>query len=636
MTTFFFNAVEESLKTLASQRKDCQDMETRLERLLSKANTLPAVPGVYIMKDRAGKVIYVGKSRKLKNRVSQYFQNSEKNLKTMKMVSLVNDFDYYLCDTEMEALTLENRMIKQYSPKYNIKLKDSKSYPYIKVTGEEYPRIIYTRKRTADKGARYFGPYSGTGTVFSVINLLQKSLGIPSCKRSFPKDIGKDRPCIYYQMGQCLGVCTGKVSREEYENTVKCAVNILRGNTSAAKKELTEQMLRYAEDEQYEVAARCRDAISALESLSQKQKVVASPDADKDVFALYSDDNCSVISVFNIREGAVTDKMEFYFGADQIADEAAMPAFMGDYYLKREYIPHEILMDFNIEEEDMGMLSAYLGEMAGRKVEIRTPERGDMRTLCKMVYANAKDKAKLYKINAEKDESTLVLLSSILGLEVLPERIEAYDISNLGSEHKTCGMIVCADGKFRRSDYRSFTIKTVDGVDDYASMREALNRRLSHLSDESGSFSQRPDLILLDGGKGHVSTVRSLMKEMGIDIPVFGMVKDDFHKTRALCDEEREISIAREQAVFSLIYRIQEEVHRYSVSRMDGAKRKTLTTSSLEKINGIGKAKAKALLTYFGGLSAVRLASREDLASVGGISKKDADNVYEYFHGDES
>ncbi len=608
-------------------------MKTRMEELLKKANTLPMSPGVYIMKDKVGKVIYVGKSKKLKSRVSQYFQNSEKNLKTMKMVSLVHDFDYYLCDTEIEALTLENRMIKQYSPKYNIRLKDSKSYPYIKVTGGEYPRIVYTRKRTAEKGAKYFGPYSGTGTVFSVINLLQKSLGIPSCKRSFPKDIGKERPCIYYQMGQCMGLCTGKVTSEEYDETIKCAINILRGNTSAARRELQAQMLKYAEEEKFEVAARCRDAISALNSLSEKQKVVAAPDADKDVFALYFDDNCSVISVFNIREGAVTDKTEFYFGADQIADETTMPSFIGDYYLKREYIPHEVLLDFKIDKEDREMLSSYLGSISGRRVDIRTPERGDMRTLCRMVYANAMDKAKLYKLNAEKDESTLVLLASMLSLEVLPERIEAYDISNLGSEHKTCGMIVCSEGKFHRSDYRSFTIKTVSGVDDYGSMREALSRRLEHLSDDGGSFSVPPDLILLDGGKGHVSTVKSLMREMGIDIPVFGMVKDDFHKTRALCDEENEISIAKEQSVFSLIYRIQEEVHRYSVSRMDAAKRKTLTTSSLEKINGIGKVKAKSLLTCFGGLEAVKNASAEELEKVRGISRGDAENIYEYFHG---
>lgn len=610
-------------------------METRMQKLLDKANTLPLSPGVYIMKDKAGKVIYVGKSRKLKNRVAQYFQNSEKNLKTMKMVSLVNDFDYFLCDTEIEALTLENRMIKQYSPKYNIRLKDSKSYPYIKVTAGEYPQIVYTRKRTADKGAKYFGPYSGTGTVFSVINLLQKTLGIPSCKRVFPRDIGKERPCLYYQMGQCLGVCTGKVTPEQYGETIKCALNILRGNTFSARRELEEQMMRYAEEEKFEVAARCRDALSALRSLGEKQKVVAAPDADKDVFALYSDDTCSCVSVFNIREGAVTDKTEFYFGADQIADESTMPSFIGDYYLKREYIPHEILLDFVIDGEDSEMLTDYLSAMTGRKAVIRTPEKGDMRTLCRMVYANARDKAKLYRLNAEKDDGVLVLLASMLRLEVLPERIEAYDISNIGSEHKTCGMVVMRECKFRRSDYRSFTIKTVEGVDDYASMREALHRRLSHLSDESGSFSETPDLILLDGGKGHVSTIRALMDEMGIDIPVFGMVKDDFHKTRALCDDEREISIAREQSVFSLVYKIQEEVHRYSVSRMDTAKRRTLTTSSLEKINGIGKAKAKTLLTYFGGLSGVRTASKEALASVKGISARDADNIYEYFHGDE-
>lgn len=606
--------------------------ENRLERLLSKAASLPLCPGVYIMKDASGKVIYVGKSRKLKNRVSQYFGSGQKNIKTAKMVSLVHDFDYYICDTEIEALTLENRMIKQYSPKYNIKLKDSRNYPYIKVTSGDFPSIVYTRKRASDK-ARYFGPYSGTGTVFNIIGVLHKTLGIPSCKKVFPRDIGKERPCIYYQMGECCGVCTGNVTPEEYGEKIKCAVNILRGNTAAAKKALDTQMRQYSDEEKYELAARCRDSLAALESLSQRQKVVASPTADQDVFAVYSDEMCSCISVFNIREGAVTDKTEFYFGADQIADETTMPSFIGDYYLKREYVPHEILLDFEIDEEDKAMLTEYLSSVAERKIVIRTPEKGDMRTLCRMVYANASEKAKLYRKNAEADDNTLVKLASLLALEVVPERIEAYDISNLGSEHKTCGMVVCAAGKLRRSDYRSFTIKTVDGVDDYASMREALSRRLLHLSDESGSFSERPDLILLDGGKGHVSTIRTLMREIGIDIPVFGMVKDDFHKTRALCDAENEISIAREQSVFSLVYRIQEEVHRFSVSRMESAKRKTLTTSSLEKISGIGKAKSKLLLTYFGGLDGIRRASRDELLAVRGITERDADNVFEYFHG---
>ena len=605
----------------------------RLQRLLEKANTLPLCPGVYIMRDKWGKVIYVGKSRKLKNRVSQYFQSGEKNLKTAKMVSLVEDFEYFLCDTEMEALTLENRLIKQHAPKYNIRLKDSKSYPYIKVTDGPYPAIMYSRKRISDR-AKYFGPYSGVSTVFSIINLLQKTLGIPSCKRSFPKDIGRERPCLYYQMGQCMGVCTGKISPEEYAESIKCAVNILRGNTSQARRDLEAQMFELAENEQFEAAARCRDAISALEKLSEKQKVVAAPDADRDVFALYCDEQCACISVFNIREGAVTDKSEFCFGADMIAEAEEMPAFICDYYLKREYVPHQVLLSFDISDEDRELMSEALSGMAGRNVEIRTPERGEMKALCEMVYDNAREKAKMYKIDAEKDDETLVKLASMLGLEVLPQRIEAYDISNLASEHKTCGMVVMENGRLKKSDYRSFTIKTVEGTDDYASMREAISRRLSHLGDGTGSFASVPDLILLDGGKGHVSTVKALMEEMGIDIPVFGMVKDDFHKTRALCDEENEISIARDRAVFSLVYRLQEEVHRFSVSKMDSAKRKTLTTSTLLKIDGIGEAKARALLKHFGGLAAVKTASAQEISAVKGISASDGERVYKYFHKD--
>ena len=605
----------------------------RLQRLLEKANTLPLCPGVYIMRDKWGKVIYVGKSRKLKNRVSQYFQSGEKNLKTAKMVSLVEDFEYFLCDTEMEALTLENRLIKQHAPKYNIRLKDSKSYPYIKVTDGPYPAIMYSRKRISDR-AKYFGPYSGVSTVFSIINLLQKTLGIPSCKRSFPKDIGRERPCLYYQMGQCMGVCTGKISPEEYAESIKCAVNILRGNTSQARRDLEAQMFELAENEQFEAAARCRDAISALEKLSEKQKVVAAPDADRDVFALYCDEQCACISVFNIREGAVTDKSEFCFGADMIAEAEEMPAFICDYYLKREYVPHQVLLSFDISDEDRELMSEALSGMAGRNVEIRTPERGEMKALCEMVYDNAREKAKMYKIDAEKDDETLVKLASMLGLEVLPQRIEAYDISNLASEHKTCGMVVMENGRLKKSDYRSFTIKTVEGTDDYASMREAISRRLSHLGDGTGSFASVPDLILLDGGKGHVTTVKALMEEMGIDIPVFGMVKDDFHKTRALCDEENEISIARDRAVFSLVYRLQEEVHRFSVSKMDSAKRKTLTTSTLLKIDGIGEAKARALLKHFGGLAAVKTASAQEISAVKGISVSDGERVYKYFHKD--
>ena len=602
-----------------------------IKTLLEKANTLPMRPGVYIMKGATGNVIYVGKSRKLKSRVSQYFQNSEKNAKTAGMVRAVKDFDYYVCDTEIEALSLENTLIKQYSPKYNIRLKDAKSYPYIKITDEEYPRLVMTRKREND-GGRYFGPYSGTSTVFSVINTLSAILALPTCTRRFPRDIGKERPCLYYQMKRCCGVCTGGVDVEEYRDKIKYAAEVLRGNTASVRASLSEKMYAYAEEEQYESAAKCRDTLAALDRLGQKQKVVAAPDVEHDVIALYNDDVCSCISVFFIREGAVSDKEDYVNGADRIVDESNISAFICELYRVREYIPKSILLSFSLDGEDIDLISRYLSERAGRKVTVRTPERGDGRTLCEMVRDNAAEKAKIYRNEAEKDEKILLRLAELLSLESYPERIEAYDISNLGHEHITAGMIVTDGTKFKKSDYRSFKISTVrDGTDDYASMREALLRRLSHLDDESGSFASLPDLILLDGGRGHVSTVRQLMDELGLDIPVFGMVKDDYHKTRALCTDSEEISIAHENALFVFIYKIQEEVHRFTVSKMDNAKRKTLTKSSLTRIKGIGDAKAKLLLKALGGYNAVKEAPLATLASVKGISLADARSIREYF-----
>ena len=605
--------------------------ESENKILLEKANGLPMRPGVYIMKNAAGSVIYVGKSRKLKNRVSQYFQNSEKNIKTANMVRQVKDFDYYVCDTEIEALSLENTLIKQYSPKYNIRLKDAKSYPYIKITDGEYPRLVMTRKRQSD-GGKYFGPYSGTSTVYSVINTLSAVLGLPTCKRSFPKDIGKERPCLYYQMKKCCGVCTGKVDTQEYGEKIRFAADVLRGNTASVKNELTEKMFEAAENERFEAAARYRDTLSALDRLGQKQKVVAAPGTEYDVIALYNDDVCSCISVFYIRDGAVSDKSEYVFGKDRIVDESNIAAFICELYRVREYIPKSILLSFEMEEEDSETVAEYLSGLAQRKVNIRTPERGEMKTLCDMVRDNAAEKAKVYRTEAEKDEGVLLRLMELLGLEVYPERIEAYDISNLGHEHITAGMIVSEGGKLKKADYRSFKIKSVtDGTDDYQSMREALSRRFVHLNDEEGSFAALPDLILLDGGRGHVSVVKELLLEMGLDIAVFGMVKDDFHKTRALCTDSEEISIARENSVFVFVYKLQEEVHRFTVSKMSNAKSKTLTKSSLTKIRGIGDAKAKALLKALGGYTAVKNATLDELCAIKGISRTDAKNIIEYF-----
>lgn len=610
--------------------------EKRKQELLEKANSLPVCPGVYIMRDKGNKVIYVGKSRKLKNRVSQYFQNSRKNFKTEKMVRATEDFDYIVCSTEIEALSLENTLIKQHSPRYNIRLKDAKSYPYIKITAEEYPRLVYTRTRLLDK-ARYFGPFTGTATVFTLLDVIKKSLGIPNCKRRFPQDIGKERPCLYYQMNQCCGVCTGKVSAEEYNTLIKCAADILKGNISSSVRILEEQMMDFADKENFEAAARCRDTINALRRLNEKQHMVAAPGTDQDVFGIYTDDLCTCISVMYVRDGAVTDKSDHVFGAETLVDSTSLSSFIIEHYRVYDYIPKTVLVSFSLEEEDSQMISEYLSEKAGYKVSLRTPERGDLHKLCETVDDNAAEKARQFLADTKKDESVLVELAELLQLEVLPERIEAYDISNFGSDNKVCGMIVCENGKFERADYRSFNIKSVEGTDDYACMREALTRRFEHLeSDTTGSFAKLPDLILLDGGRGHVSVIKEMMRERGImDIPVFGMVKDDYHKTRALCTDTDEINIAKHRSVFMLIYRIQEEVHRFSVSKTTKAKSSTLKRSSLEKISGIGKAKAAILLRELGGLAAVKRASEEELSAIKGISKSDAANIFEYFHAEK-
>ena len=614
-----------------SKNKNLSEQLTIRKKLLEKANSLPLCPGVYIMKDRNGKVIYVGKSRKLKNRVSQYFQNGIKNIKTEKMVSAVCEFDYYVCSTEMEALSLENTLIKQYTPRYNIRLKDAKSYPYIKVTREEYPRILFTRKRESDK-ARYFGPYTGTSTVFSIMNTLKKTLGLPSCNKSFPKEIGKERPCIYYQIHQCCGLCTGNVSKENYNELIRCATDILRGNTSNAKQQLEKQMEEFADKEYYEAAASCRDTILALDKIKQRQHVVASPDVEEDVIALYVGEMCSAVAILYIREGCVNSKSEFVFGADSIVDNESIVSFICDHYKLSEYIPQNIFVSFDIEDDDKTFMEQFLSERCGRRIYVKSPERGDQKRLCDLALANAEEKAREFSSKYAVDEATLIALAEKLRLEVIPERIEAYDISNFGSEFLTAGMIVCENGTFVKEDYKIFRMKTVESVDDYACMREAIVRRLSHLDDERGGFSKRPDLILLDGGRGHVNVVKELLHSQGYDdIPVYGMVKDDFHRTRALCDEEREFDISDDRELFTYVYKIQEEVHRFTVSRMHNAKRKTVKRSILENIPGIGAEKAKLLLKAMGTVAAVKSASEEELAAIKGISRSNAREIVKYY-----
>ncbi len=603
-----------------------KDFKDRIEELRDKASRLPLSPGVYLMKDERGHIIYVGKSKALRNRVLSYFTDLDRHtVKTSRLVEKIFDFDIMLTSTEIEALALENRLIKLHTPKFNIKLKDGKNYPYIKLSlNEEYPRISVVRKRLAD-GAKYFGPYSGTSTAYMIVNTVRKAFGIPDCKKSFPKDIGKGRPCLNRQIGLCCGVCTGEISKEEYRKRFSDISAFLCGAFSDVKRSLTEQMEFASENLMFEAAALCRDRIRALSKLWEKQKVVAAPYVEQDIIALHTDDTCSCIAVFYVRGGAVTDNENHIFGADMIIDEDALSSFLYELYRLREYVPKEILLDFPLSEECRESLSVMLREKAGHKVNIRFPEKGNLKALCTMVRQNAEQYAKQYNEQTEKQNDTLIRLAQLLSLEVLPERIEAYDISNYGNENITAGKISYFNGKFDKSAYRTYKIESTAYQDDYASMREAISRRLSHTEDEY------PDLILLDGGKGHVSVIKELLCETGVYIPVFGMVKDEYHKTRALTDEENEISIAKEQPVFLLIYKLQEEVHRYTVSRMTGAKRRTLKTSSLEAVKGIGRIKAKALLSRFGGLAGVSAATKAELLSVKGISEKDADALIEHF-----
>ena len=464
------------------------------------------------------------------------------------------------------------------------------------------------------------------------MDIIHKSLGIPRCKKQFPKDIGKERPCLYYQIGQCCGLCTGKVSSEEYHGLIKCATDILRGNTTEAKKNLTKQMMDFAENERFEAAAKCRDTIESLERLHQKQNVVASPETEMDVFGLWQDDYCSCISCLYVRNGAVTDKNDYVFNADTEVDENALCAFLVEHYQTRT-LPKEIIISFNVEDNDKSTLEEFFGEKAHRKIVLRRPERGNIKHLCDTVVENARQKASQKQLEAQRDEETLAKLCNLLRLESLPMRIEAYDISNIGTENITAGMVVYVDGKPYKQAYRTFTIKTVTGTDDYGSMREALRRRIKHLiEDKTGSFAEIPDLILIDGGKTHVSVAREVALEFGIDLAIFGMVKDEYHKTRALCTDTAEINIAKDRSVFTLIYKIQEEVHRFTVSKTTNAKRSTLKHSSLEKIQGIGPSKAKKLLEHFGTLSKLKTADEQQIANVAGISHTDAHNIYLYFN----
>ena len=602
---------------------------TVIERLRDKANSLPMQPGVYIMKDAEGKIIYVGKSKKLKNRVTSYFVRTEHSVKTGRMVSLVRDFDYIVCGTEIEALALENVLIKRHSPKYNIKLKDAKSYPYIKVTAEEYPRLIVTRERKSDRG-RYFGPYSGTAAAYSALDAVMRIFALPSCKRSFPRDIGKDRPCIYKDMGRCIAPCAGGVSASQYEELVKGAERVLSGKSAEAKAYLKSEMEKASEALEFERAAAFRDSLLALTKLSEKQKVVADEKVNRDVFAIHISDTVCALAMLSVRDGALINKNEFILSAAEAPGDEELASLIAAHYDEWGNVPREIMLGFEISEEDIGLLSEYLSLGQRFKVSVKIPERGEGKALCDMARDNAREVARQHRLEGEREDKNIKRLSELLSLHERPKRIEAYDISNIGNESIVGSMVVWQEGKLKKSDYRLFSVKTTDGADDYGSMREVLSRRLSHIGDGTASLGDIPDLILVDGGDAHVGVARAVLSSLSLEIPVFGMVKDDFHKTRALTDGESEISIAKEFDVYGFIYNLQEEAHRFAVKSSQKAKTKTLTHSILEKIEGIGPSKAKALLAAMP-LGKIKSASVEELSAVRGIGESDAKKIVEFF-----
>ncbi len=603
---------------------------TRIERLRDKANSLPLLPGVYIMKNSDGAVLYVGKSKKLKNRVVSYFVNTGHNLKTTKLVKRIEDFDYIVCKTEIEALALENVLIKRHSPKYNIKLKDAKSYPYIKVTAEEYPRLLVTRERKSDR-SKYYGPYQSASGAYTALETVKRIFMLATCKRKFPEDIKKGRPCIYRDMGRCIAPCTGKVSSEEYRAQVKCAEWVLDGNIKETKAMLTAEMSEASENMNFERAAAIRDTIYALDKLAEKQKVVADERVNRDCFALYTSETEGALAVLSVRSGALVNKNEFILSLSELTGPEDAISLIVDYYDTTGNVPREVMLDFPISEEDISLLSEYLSLDTKYKVSVKIPERGDGRALCDMARVNAKEAARQARLGAEREDRDVARLSELLGLREMPKRIEAYDVSNIGDENIVTSMVVWREGKLAKADYRSFKIRTTGGADDYGSMKEALTRRLSHVGDTSPSLGEMPDLILIDGGVGQLNAVKGVLEETGLDIPVFGMVKDDYHKTRAIVDGEREISIAHEMNVYAFVYKLQEEAHRFARKISSGGKIKSMTHSTLEKIPGIGEKKAKALLSAHR-LGEIKTMTVDELSCVSGISKKDAENIYLYYH----
>jgi excinuclease ABC subunit C len=594
--------------------------------LLDKANQLPLLPGVYIMHDARGEVIYVGKAKKLKNRVSSYF-HGEHLPKVAAMVEKVADFDVVVVGSEFEALILENSLIKRHMPHYNILLKDDKGYPFIRMDmAEAYPRFTVVN-RTKPDDARYFGPFGGRSATFDIIRTLSKALLLPTCSRRFPRDVGKERPCLNYQMGLCAGYCRPEADPAAYRAAIEQAAMVLAGKSGELRAQLTAEMEQAAEDLRFEHAALLRDRLRALEHLGNQQKVIATAFADTDVIGFFRGAK-TCFAVLHYSAGSLAGK-DFELTEEPVEEDAeAVSRFVAQYYVNRPALPKTLLLPF--PAEDAEALERLLTETAGHIVHIETPKRGDKAALTQTACLNAREEVQRATTAAQRRSKTLEWLQKTLELPTSPRRIEAFDISNTGAFGIVAAMTVFADGKALKRDYRKFRMKTVAGPDDYASMREAVTRRFARCLEGDEKFAEVPDLLLIDGGDAHAAAAETALAELGLSLPVFGMVKDDRHRTRALITSAgREIGIVGNQAVFAFIGTIQEETHRFAIE-YHRALRSAAIGSKLDEIPGVGEKRRAALLKQFKTVKAIRAATVDELAAA--VPKSAAQAVYDYYH----
>ncbi|MBQ7541681.1 MAG: excinuclease ABC subunit UvrC [Clostridia bacterium] len=606
-----------------------------VDQLRQKAMRLPCTPGVYLMKNRQGTIIYVGKAKALKNRVSQYFGSHRGHgVKVVRMVEHVADFDYILTDSEFEALVLECSLIKQYAPKYNILLKDDKGYSYIRVSNDGWPMISAVLQK-ADDGATYIGPYTSHFTVSNSVAEALKIYRLPSCGKTFPRDIGKERPCLNYFIKQCSAPCAGKIGEQEYRETVDEALRFLKGGTADALRDLQARMEAAAENLEFEKAARLRDRITALRRAADKQKVYAAAVEEQDVFAIVSEKEKSCLNVLRFGEGKLRESEFFIFDTPEDLPECRTELVRSFYSMNRS-VPPRISLDGEMEDEPL--MGQWLSEKAGRKVTIAVPQRGAQMQLVELCRKNAAEKLMQSSGRVSRQATALRELSQLLGMQSIPEYIEAYDISHTAGSDNVAGMVVFRDGLPLKSAYKRFSIKDFDGQDDYASMAEVLRRRFLRYREEQDSgegFGRLPDLILLDGGQGQVHAVQPVLAALDVQVPLFGMVKDSHHRTRAIAADGGEIALTSRRAAFTLVAQIQEEVHRFAVAYHRQKHGKAGLSSTLTEIEGVGPARAKALLRHFRTLAAIREAPLESLYAVPGLPKHTAQAVYAAFHADE-